>query len=347
MKIVIDAMGGDNAPSAIIEGAVKGLQGCKADVVLVGKESVIETELAKYEGIDRSRISIIDADEVIDNNESPVFALRRKKNSSIVKALEAVKGNSNAALISAGSTGAVLAGGLLLCGRLEGIDRPALAAALPGKNGVTLLLDSGANVDSEVKDLIGFALVGSAYMEAVYGNQRPSVGLINNGAEEKKGNSLTKAAHQELKNHSELNFIGNVEPRYVYDNQADVLVCDGFAGNAILKASEGMGKYILGSLKETISSSFMAKIGYLFMRNSFTSLKKKFNYEDLGGAPLLGVDANIIKIHGSSKASAVMYAMQQAEKMIEGEVVSKIKRNLQSIMAEQNNNENNTTGVTE
>lgn len=328
MKIIVDAMGGDNAPEEIIKGVVEGLQSCKADVVLVGKQNVIENELNKYQDYDKARISVLNAEEVIDNNESPVFALRRKKDSSIVKALELVKSDENAAFISAGSTGALFAGGLLLCGRIGNIERPALATVLPAKNGPTLLLDSGANVDSSVEHLIGFAKLGNAYMNAVFGIENPSIGLVNNGAEEKKGNSLTKEAHKALKADENLNFVGNVEPRYVYDNQADVLVCDGFAGNMIIKASEGIGMYIMGSLKDSIKQSKSAMIGALFMKKALKSLKNRFNYDYYGGAPLLGVDANIIKIHGSSKSSAVVYAMIQASKMIEGRILYSIKDNV-------------------
>ncbi len=328
MRIVIDAMGGDYAPSEIVKGVVLGLPKCSSDIVLVGKEDEITSELNKYNDVDKSRISVVNATEVIDNNESPVFALRRKKDSSIVKALELVKNDYDSALISAGSTGALFAGGVLLCGRIKGIERPALATSLPAKNGASLILDSGANVDCEVKDLVGFANLGSAYMQAVHGIEKPTVGLLNNGAEEKKGCELTKAAYQALKSNEALNFIGNVEPRYVYDNVADVIVCDGFAGNIVLKTSEGMGLYILGSLKEKMKSSISAFIGALFMKKALKSLKAQFSYEEHGGAPLLGVNANLIKIHGSSKASAVPYAMQQAEKMITGKVVSMITENL-------------------
>lgn len=339
MKIVIDAMGGDNAPFEIIKGAVEGLALCKSDVVLVGRQSEIESELAKYDNYDKKRISIVNASEVIDNNESPVFALRRKKDSSTVRALEIIKGDGNAAFISAGSTGALFAGGLLICGRISGVERPALATALPAKNGVSLLLDSGANVDCDVKNIVEFAVLGSAYMKSVFGLENPRVGLINNGAEEKKGSNLTKTAFQELKKRSDINFIGNVEPRYVYDNEADVLVCDGFVGNTVLKTSEGMGMYIFGSLKEELKSSRMAMLGALFMKKSLKKLKNRFNYEEHGGAPLLGVDANIIKIHGSSKSSAVCFAMLQAEKMISGNVVCSIKDNMEKILSCQDKSE--------
>ena len=328
-------MGGDNAPSQIIKGVIEGMALCSADIVLVGKQNVIEEELANYSEYDKSRISIVNADEVIDNNESPAFALRRKKNSSIVKALEIVKGDYSTALISAGSTGALFAGALLLCGRLDGIERPALATALPGKSGASLLLDSGANVDSEVKNLVEFALLGSAYMSGVYGMVNPTVGLVNNGAEEKKGNVLTKTAYQELKSHTEINFVGNIEPRYVYDNQADVIVCDGFVGNTILKTSEGVGAYIMGMLKAEIKSSKRSMLGAVFMKKSLSKLKNKFNAEIYGGATLLGVNANVIKIHGSSRSSSVVYAMAQAEKMINGNVVSIIRKNFESMMSKQ------------
>ncbi len=334
MKIVIDAMGGDNAPEQIVKGAVDGLKSCSANIVLVGKRDAIEAELVKYGEYDKNRVEIFEANEVIDNNESPAFALRRKKDSSIVRALELVKNNSDAALISAGSTGALFAGGLLLCAKIEGIERPALATALPGKEGISLLLDSGANVDLDPEHLLEFGILGSAYMSAVIGKENPTVGLINNGAEEKKGCKLTKEAHQLLKNSEKLNFVGNVEPRYVFDNQADVLVCDGFAGNMILKSAEGMGMYILGSLKEEVKSSFVSMIGAMFMKKTLSKLKNKFNFDRYGGAPLLGVNANIIKIHGSSKAATVGYAMLQAEKMITGNVVEAIKQSMSASEAQ-------------
>ena len=229
MEIIIDAMGGDNAPQEIIKGAMLAMPETSADFIFVGKAEAIEAELAKYK-YDASRVSIEDAREVIDNNASPVFALRKKKDSSIVKSLNMLKDHKDRVLITGGSTGAALAGGLLLVGRIEGVDRPAIAAMLPGINGGTLLIDTGANVDVKVENLLEFAILGSAYMEAVVGVKNPRIGLINNGAEEKKGNELTKKAYQALKEHKGIHFVGNVEPRDVLNSLADVLVCDGFVG---------------------------------------------------------------------------------------------------------------------
>lgn len=327
MEIIIDAMGGDNAPQEIIKGAMLAMPETSADFIFVGKTEAIEAELAKYK-YDASRVSIEDAREVIDNNESPVFALRKKKDSSIVKSLNMLKDHKDRVLITGGSTGAALAGGLLLVGRIEGVDRPAIAAMLPGINGGTLLIDTGANVDVKVENLLEFAILGSAYMEAVVGVKNPRIGLINNGAEEKKGNELTKKAYQALKEHKGIHFVGNVEPRDVLNSLADVLVCDGFVGNAVLKTAEGVGKMFTTVLKQEVKKSVSAIIGAAFMKKSLRNLKKHFSYEEYGGAPFLGVKGNLIKIHGSSTHVNVLHAIHQAEKMVNNRVIDSIMERL-------------------
>ncbi len=327
MEIIIDAMGGDNAPQEIIKGAVLAMPDTDAHFLFVGRTEEIQAELAKYQ-YDASRVSIEDAREVIDNNESPVFALRRKKDSSIVKSLNLLKDHKDRVLITAGSTGAALAGGLLLVGRIEGVDRPAIAAMLPGINGGTLLIDTGANVDVKVENLLEFAILGSAYMEAVVGVKNPRIGLINNGAEEKKGNELTKKAHQALKEQKGINFVGNVEPRDVLNSLADVLVCDGFVGNAVLKTAEGVGKMFTTVLKQEVKKSASAVIGAVFMKKSLKNLKKHFSYEEYGGAPFLGVKGNLIKIHGSSTHVNVIHAVHQAVRMVNNKVIDSIVERL-------------------
>ena len=332
-------MGGDNAPHEIIKGAIESLSMKGFDMVLVGDENIIKEELALYPDYDSSRVSILHASEVISNDESPVFALRRKKDSSTVKGISLVKGDFDSAFISAGSTGATLAGGLLIAGRLPGIDRPSLAVAIPAaKGGHFLLIDNGANVDCSVENLVQFAQMGSIYTECVFGTSSPRVGLVNNGAEAHKGCSLTKTAYEELQKLENINFTGNVEPRYLFSGQVDVAVCDGFVGNAILKCCEGLGMMIFSELKNSLhSGGFLTKIGALLVKKKLYTLKSMFNYEEYGGAPFLGVNANIIKIHGSSKSSSVYHAVKQAQRMIENRIVEKISDKLSQNIQQTNN----------
>ena len=328
MKIAIDGMGGDNAPEAVIEGCIKALDENKdIELYITGPSDKIQNELSKY-AYDNSRIKIIDANEVISTNEHPVMALRKKKNSSIVKALNLVKDKECDAIISAGSTGAFLAGCTLIVGRIKGVERPALGPVMPGKNGAFMVIDAGANVDCKPSYLYQFANMGKIYFESVLNYKNPSIGLVNIGTEEEKGNELTKSVHKLLKQSSDLNFIGNIEPREVSKGDVQVLVCDGFVGNTILKMYEGVASTLLGTIKDEINKSIFNKIGAIFLMPVFKSLKKKFDYKEYGGAPFLGVNGVCVKAHGSSDARAFKNAIKQSKIFFENNIVEKIKDNI-------------------
>ncbi|MGL5634848.1 MAG: phosphate acyltransferase PlsX [Sarcina sp.] len=330
MKLAIDAMGSDNSPVAEIEGSIDALKEFSdVELFLVGHKAKIEAELAKYT-YDSNKIKVIEATEVISPNEEPVRALKEKKDSSLVKALNLVKSKECDAVLSAGSTGAFLAGSTLIVGRIKGIKRPALAPVMPGKNSPFMIIDAGANVDSKAPFLIQFAKMGQVYFKAVMGKENPTVGLVNIGAEEEKGNELTKEAHKLLKAENDINFIGNVEPRDVSTGDVDVLVCDGFVGNTILKMYEGTAKTILTMIKEEILSSAISKFGAIFLSGTFKKLKKKMDYKEYGGAPFLGVDGICIKAHGSSDGKAIKNAIKQARKFHNNDLVGKIKAEIEN-----------------
>lgn len=326
MKIVVDAMGGDNAPGAIIEGCVSAVGEYGVELILVGDAAKVNNELSKY-SYDKAKIQVVHTSEVITNNEHPAMAVRKKKDSSIVVGMKLVKEGQGEAFISAGSTGAILTGATLIIGRIKGISRPALAPIMPGKNGPFMVIDVGANVDCKPENLVHFAIMGSAYFKRVLGVDNPKVGIVNNGGEEEKGNELTKSAHQLLKNVN-INFIGNVEPREIPDGDVQVLVCDGFVGNTILKLFEGAASLIFNSLKEELMRSMMSKIGALLSKAAFKNLKKKFDYTEYGGAAFLGVNGAVIKAHGSSNGKAIKNALRQAKLFIENGVIEQIKDNI-------------------
>lgn len=326
MKIVVDAMGGDNAPKAIVEGCVDAVCEFGTHIILVGESAAIEKELSKYK-YDESKISIVHTTEVITNNEQPAMAIRRKKDSSMVVGLNLIKEGKGDAFISAGSTGALLTGATLITKRIKGVNRPAIAPIMPGKNGVFMVIDSGANVDVKPNNLLQFAIMGSAYFKGVFNVKNPKVGLINNGAEEEKGNELTKAAHGILKN-ADINFIGNVEPREVPEGNVEVLVCDGFVGNTVLKTYEGVAKVIFDLLKQELMSTTLSKFAAFLLKPVFKNLKKKFDYTEYGGAAFLGVDGVVIKAHGSSNAKAIKNAIKQAKTFVENDVLNTIKENI-------------------
>ncbi|WP_297519435.1 phosphate acyltransferase PlsX [uncultured Clostridium sp.] len=329
MKIAIDAMGSDNSPGAEVKGCIEAIKEfLDIEIVMVGKILELEAELSKYD-YDKSKIVIVDATEVISPNEEPVRALKQKKDSSLVKALNLVKSGECDAVLSAGSTGAFLAGSTLIVGRIKGIKRPALAPVMPGKNGPFMIIDAGANVDSKAPFLIQFAKMGEIYFKTVMDVKNPKVGLINIGAEEHKGNELTKEAHQLLKAESDINFVGNVEPRDVSVGDVQVLVCDGFVGNTVLKMYEGTAKTILSMIKEEIMNSFVSKIGAKFLSGTFKSLKKKMDYKEYGGAPFLGVNGICIKAHGSSDAKAFKNAVGQARRFYNNGLIEKIKSEIE------------------
>ena len=327
-RIAIDAMGGDNAPQAMVEGALWALkENDGIHLSLVGDEDRI-AEVLKGKDYNKERLEIVHAEENISNDESPVLAIRRKKNSSLVIGLNMVKEKKVEAIVSAGSTGAVLAGGTLIVGRIKGIERPALGSLLPTEKGMTLLIDCGANVDSKPFYLQQFAKMGSVYYEAIMEKPNPTIGLLNNGEEAKKGNNLTKETYKLLKDDPHLNFTGNVEGREISQGQADVLVCDGFVGNVVLKLYEGVGRTLMTWIREAIMSTFISKIGGALIRNSLKDLRKKMDYTEYGGAPLLGLEGLVVKSHGSSDAKAFMNAIKQCKTFADKKVNDKIKQQL-------------------
>ncbi len=331
MKIAIDGMGGDNAPKAVVEGIIKSINEYQGiEYYITGPKEQIEEELKNYT-YDKSLINIVDAREVISPNEHPVMALKKKKDSSLYKALKLVKDKECDAVISAGSTGAFLAGCTLVVGRIKGIERPALAPIMPGKNGSFMIVDAGANVDCKPNYLVQFAKMGKIYYQGVLGAKNPSIGLVNIGAEEEKGNELTKAAHKLLKEEEDLNFVGNVEPRDTSKGDTNVLVCDGFVGNTLLKMYEGVASTLLKMIKEEIlSSGLMSKIGAVLLKPVFKRLKIKFDYKEVGGAPFLGVDGICIKAHGSSDGKAFKNAIRQTKTFYDNGVLEKIKEEIQN-----------------
>ena len=329
MKIIIDAMGGDYAPQVPVEAGARAARELDVNIVLVGKEDVIKKELAKHK-YPAERLEIVNADEVITNHDEPAKAVKIKKNSSLVVAARMLKKGEGDALLSMGNTGAVLASGLLIVGRIRGIIRPALATVLPSKKGPKLLLDAGANANCKPENLVQFATMGSIYMHNIMGIENPKVGLMSIGEEESKGNDLTKKTFPLLKA-APINFIGNIEGRDVMEGTADVMTCDGFVGNVVLKTIEGMGSFVSGALKSIFTSSIISKIGAMCVMGGLNKFKAEIDYREYGGAPLLGVRGTVIKGHGSSEAMAVFYAIKQAKKAVETDLVEKIKDSLYEI----------------
>lgn len=330
MRIAIDGMGGDNAPQAVVNGVVQALNEFDdLEFFITGPEDIIKEQL-KQENYTGDKITIVDAKEVISTNEHPVMAIRKKKDSSLCKALNLVKEKKCDAVLSAGSTGAFLAGCNFIVGRIKGVKRPALTPIMPGKNAPFMIVDAGANVDCKPEYLVQFAHMGREYYKGVLKAENPSIGLVNIGAEEEKGNELTKNTYQLLKNEEGLNFVGNVEPRDVTLGDTNVLVCDGFAGNTILKMYEGTASTLLKIIKdEILSSGVKAKVGALLLKPVFKSIKKKFDYKEYGGAPFLGVDGICIKAHGSSDGKAFKNAIRQSKQFYDSKVLEKIKEELE------------------
>lgn len=330
MKIYLDAMGGDNAPQAPVEGALEALgMYPQLEIELAGPigaiEKAVESVFAGADPALRARLLLTDCPEVITNCEAPVMAVRKKKQSAIVDGMLKLRDGKVDAFVSAGSTGAVLSGGMFRLGRLRGIDRPALAPLLPNGKDFFLLIDCGANVDCRPEYLHQFAMMGKAYMQGMRGIDNPRIGLVNNGAEAEKGCALTKEAYALLEADKRLNFVGNVEPREITHDQADVIVCDGFVGNVILKFMEGVAGTLMGIIKTEIMGDFKSKLGGLLAKPAFRRVKQSMDYSEVGGAPLLGVRGNVVKAHGSSNGHALACAIRQAVKMVEGGVVEKIE----------------------
>ncbi len=333
MKIVIDAFGGDNAPIEIVEGALLGLKKHKGlKVVLCGDENKIKEILNGRE----ERVEIVNATEVIVNTDHPTEAIRKKKDSSLVRAFDVLKENDDViGLVSAGSTGAVLAGAIMKIGRIRGISRPALAPILPTKkDSDVMIVDSGANVDCKPVNLVHFALMGSAYYSIIYNKENPRVALLNNGAEEGKGNELVKETYPLLQQ-APVNFIGNREGIDFMSGEVDVMVADGFAGNALLKGTEGCAVAILSILKHGIKSSFWSKIGYLFMRKTFKKLKNRIDILGKhGGSPLLGCKKLVVKNHGSCKRQNIASSIDQTIMLYENKLNERIEEALAKINLE-------------
>ncbi len=334
ITIAVDVMGGDNAPNAIVEGSVQALREMpNIAVTLCGPEDTIRSLLTGAEDV-MDRINIVHAPDVISMHEAPMMAVRKKVDSSMVRAMLEVKNGNAQAFVSAGSTGAVLAGGMIRIGRIRGIDRPALAPTLPGKNKPFLLIDCGANVDCQAEYVVQFGLMGAVYMEKVMGVKNPTVGLANNGAEEEKGNQMSKKAHQLMKAQNVYNFVGNVEARDIPSGDVDVIACDGFDGNLILKYTEGIAKVLTSMLKEEImAGSILEKIGGMLLKPALKRFKKRMDADEHGGAPLLGVNCPIVKAHGSSNAYAFKNAIRQACTMVEGNVVELIREGVEQLTA--------------
>ncbi|MBO5093825.1 MAG: phosphate acyltransferase PlsX [Lachnospiraceae bacterium] len=325
IKVAVDAMGGDNAPGEIIKGAALAVQESKKiKVFLVGKEDAVRAELTKYT-LPKEQVEIVNASEVIETAEPPVAAIRSKKDSSIVKGMKLVKEGECDAFVSAGSTGAVLVGGQVLVGRIKGVERPPLAPVIPTAKGAALLIDCGANVDARASHLVQFAKMGSIYMEHVLGVKNPRVGIVNIGAEEEKGNALVKETFPLLKECKDINFIGSVEARDIPSGEADVVVCEAFVGNVILKMYEGVGGTLLHKVKEGMMTSLRSKIGALLVKPALKETLKAFDLEQYGGAPLLGLNGLVVKTHGSSSAVEVKNSILQCIAFQEQKINEKIK----------------------
>lgn len=323
-KIAIDIMGGDHAPDEIIKGCVLATKDIDSTLVLVGKEDVIKEKLSAYT-YDESKIEIMPADEVIEMGESPVMAVRKKKNSSMVVGLKLVKEKQVEGMISAGSTGALLTGATLIVGRIKGVERPAMAPFIPTQTGCSLLIDCGANVDAKPQYLEQFARMGTVYVEECLQVKNPKVGLVNIGTEEEKGNQLTKEAFKLLSESEGINFCGNIEARDIPQGLVDILVCDGFTGNIILKFMEGFGKWLLGMIKVEFLRNIKTKIAALFMKQGISTIKEKFDVATKGGAPFLGINGLVVKTHGSSKSQEIYSTILQTEGFIKERLVEKLK----------------------
>lgn len=328
VNVAVDAMGGDNAPIEIIKGAVEAIhENNNVKVFLVGQEDVIKEELKNYT-YNLEQLEIVHAQEVIETAEPPVMAIRKKKDSSIVKGMYMVKDGACDAFVSAGSTGAVLVGGQIIVGRIKGVERPPLAPLIPTEKGVSLLVDCGANVDARPSHLVQFAKMGSVYMESVMGIKNPKVGIINIGAEEEKGNALVKETFPLLKNCPEINFIGSVEARDIPAGVADVVVCEAFVGNVVLKMYEGVGASLIKKVKEGMMTSLRSKIGALLVKPALKTTLKSFSTDEHGGAPMLGLKGLVVKTHGSSKAVEIKNSILQCVTFKEQNINEKIKEKI-------------------
>lgn len=331
MKILLDAMGGDNAPDANIKGAINAIDKVKAEVILVGKEEVIRSKVKEFYGKEieeiSDRLKIKNATETIEMEDTPTIAIKHKKDSSMVVGFKMLKEDEGEVFISAGNSGALLAGATLLIGRIKGIDRPALAGILPAYKSQLLLMDCGSNTNCKPINLLQFAQMSSIYLKNTYGIKNPAIGLLNIGTEETKGNELVRESYKLLKEKAEeldINFVGNVEGRDAFSGEIDAIVADGFTGNVFLKTTEGLGKFVKRSLTESFTKNLFTKISYLIAKSPIKTLSKGMDYKRYGGALFLGVKKPVVKAHGSSDAALFEYTIIQAEKFVENRAVDKM-----------------------
>ena len=331
MNILLDAMGGDNAPDANIKGAVNAINQIKAEVTLIGKEEVIRSKIKEFYGKEleeiSSRLKIKNATEIIEMEDQPTVAIKHKKDSSMVVGFKMLKEGEGDVFISAGNSGALLAGATLLVGRIKGIDRPALAGILPAYKSQLLLIDAGSNTNCKPINLLQFAQMSTIYLRNTFGIDKPAIGLLNIGTEETKGNELVRESYYLLKEKSEelnINFVGNVEGRDAFSGKIDAIVTDGFTGNVFLKTTEGLGKFVKRTLSESLMHNLLTKICAIPCLPAINKFKKKMDYKSYGGALFLGVKKPVVKAHGSSDAKLFEYTLKQAEKFVENKAVEKI-----------------------
>ncbi len=324
-RVAVDAMGGDHAPHETVKGAVEAVNhDASIKVLLVGKKDAVDKELAAYT-YSKEQIEVVDATEVIETAEPPVMAIRRKKDSSIVVGMNLVKHQEADAFVSAGSSGAVLVGGQVIVGRIKGIERPPLAPLIPTKKGVSLLIDCGANVDARPSHLVQFAKIGSIYMESILGIQNPKVGIVNIGAEEEKGNALVKETFPLLKECESINFVGSVEARDIPFGKVDVVVCEAFVGNVVLKTFEGVGAVLISKIKGGMMTSLRSKLGAMLVKPALKETLKSFDSSEYGGAPLLGLNGLVVKAHGSSNSKEIANSIAQCVTFKKQKINEKIK----------------------
>lgn len=327
MRIGIDIFGGDNAPEAIIQGMKDVMKELESTIVLYGDEATIVRLLNEFK-VDVSNIEIVATTQVVTGEDKPVRAVKKKPDSSMMKGLVDLRKDKIDAFLSAGNSGALLAGGLLKVGRLRGIDRPALVTPYPTATGISVLADAGANAECKSRNLKEFSLMGSIYAKEIIGIDNPKVGLVNIGDEKGKGTTLVKESYDEIESLETINFIGNLEARDIPFGKADVIVCDGFTGNVILKLSEGVAKSLTGMIKDAFMKNILTKISAIFVKSGLSDMKKKLDYSEYGGAPLLGVKKLVVKAHGSSNSKAFKNAIRFTEKALKNDIIGKIKENL-------------------
>ena len=330
MKIAVDAMGGDYAPEEVVLGAIEAVKAYKYDVVLVGDEKKIRKVMAEHGSEESERLTIVHAAEVIEMDEHPAQAIRKKKDASIVVATRLVKEGVCDAVVAPGSTGAAVTAALLGLGRIKGIERPCIATPIPSKKGVSVLLDSGANSDSKPKHLVQAAIMGTHYAKYIFNIESPKIGLLNIGAEASKGNELSQTTYPMLEATKTISFYGNIEGRDITEGIVDVVVCDGFVGNVILKFGEGIALFIMQLVKDSIrKGGILAKLGAMAVMPAFKHLKKRLDFTEYGGAPLLGVDGSFIICQGSSKAKTIRHAVRVAGELVEEDVVGHIRSSIE------------------